>query len=68
MAKKAKAAAPVKRGRGRPKSDNPSNLRLRIRVTAEQLDTYQEAANAAGLTLTAWVEKQLDKASGRYRA
>jgi len=68
MARTTKAKAPAKRGRGRPKSDNPANLRVNFRVTAEQRECYQDAAAAAGLTFTQWIEKQLDRASGRYRA
>ena len=61
------ARKPKPRPVGRPKSDNPANMRLHIRVTEEQRATYLEAAEAAGLTLTAWIEKLCDRASGRNR-
>lgn len=49
--------------RGRPRIENPAVLRLNVRITEEQRERYGAAADAKGLTLTAWVEKLLDRAA-----
>jgi len=61
---KDKAKAPARRGR--PPIDNPANMRMNVRVTAAQRDAYHAAAEQAGLTLTAWLERLANRASG-YR-
>lgn len=61
---KAKAAKPAAR-RGRPPIDNPATKRLSVRVTPDQHAHYASAAEAAGLTITGWIEKLLDRASKR---
>ena len=49
---------------GRPKSDNPATEKLpMIRVTGDQLKAYKTASKLSGMTFSAWVRENLDKAS-----
>ena len=50
---------------GRPRLADPSSRRIMLRVTTEQEARYKAAAEAAGLTLTAWIESYLDRAAPR---
>ena len=61
---KKKPKVTPKRGRGRPPIDNPAALRLNIRVTLEQRERYSRAADRAGMTLSAFALKLLDRAAG----
>lgn len=51
-------------GAGR-KSPEPARDHLHIRVSAERLTAYREAAARSGLSLSQWVQLHLDKASSR---
>ena len=57
----------IKKKRGRPKgsiSENTANKTLpRVRVTEDHLKAYKAAAERSGLTFSAWVRKNLDKAA-----
>ena len=54
----------AKKKRGRPPSDNPATEQLgMIRITPEQRDAYQEAADNEGKPLATWVKKTLDEAT-----
>ena len=52
-----------KRGPGRPKTENPANARIGFRITPDQRARYEAAANASNLSLSAWIERVLDRAS-----
>lgn len=55
-----------KRRVGRPKAANPKIARLPVvQITPESLETYREAAEASGTTLSKWVRDTLDKAAKR---
>lgn len=52
--------------RGRPKgssSENPATKTLAgVRVTADKLNNYKQAASKSGVSFSAWVRNALDKA------
>lgn len=49
-----------RKGAGRP-TDNPRSATLNIRLPADFLDRCRTKAEAMRLTLTAWVERALEK-------
>lgn len=52
-----------KRPRGRPPVTDPATERIRIRVTPAEKAKYQQAADRARATLSAWVKALLDRES-----
>lgn len=46
---------PKRRGPGRPKSDNPSNARIDIRITPRELKAWKRAAEKYGEGLSAYI-------------
>jgi uncharacterized protein (DUF4415 family) len=54
-----------KKPRGRPPVENGERRWLTIRISDERLAKYQKASDKAGETLSAWVKRILDRASGR---
>lgn len=46
---------------GRPKSDNPKNIRLEIRLTQEQSEILARCAAELNLTRTAVIVKGIEK-------
>lgn len=53
-------------GAGRPRVDEPRTV-LQIRTTPEWRAQWQQAADAAGMTLSAWVRDTLNTAASRTR-
>jgi alkylhydroperoxidase/carboxymuconolactone decarboxylase family protein YurZ len=47
--------------RGRPPIADPAKHRVNFRVTESQRESYRAAAEAAGMTLTAYIESLLDR-------
>ena len=61
-----KTALP-KRKRGRPEGyrvEEPRNKSLNTKVTEKQLKAYKAAAEAKGVTFSAWVRGALDREAG----
>lgn len=52
-----------KKARGRPPLEGGERRWLTLRVSDERLARYGKAAAKAGLKLSAWVKKMLDRAS-----
>jgi hypothetical protein len=53
-----------KRKPGRPKIDNGHSARLpSVRLSREQLDSYQRAAAKAGQSFADWLRRVLDRAA-----
>lgn len=46
---------------GRPKSDNPKNIRLEIRLTQKQSEMLAKCADELNLTRTAIIVKGIEK-------
>jgi len=58
-----------KRGRGRPaRSSQPADLRLEVRVSADELKTLAEAAGAVALPVSTWVRDRSLEAAQRELA
>jgi len=56
----------TKKKRGRPPTDNPATEKLsNVRVTPDQLTTYNEAAATHGESMAAWVKRNLDRIAKR---
>ena len=58
---------PPKRKRGRPtgyRVEEPRNKSLNTKITEMQLSTYKTAAEAKGVTFSAWVRGALDREAG----
>lgn len=51
-----------RKGAGRPSAD-PKRANLNIRLSESRLTAYREAAARAGLDVTAWAERSLDRAA-----
>ena len=45
---------------GRPKSDNPKNIRLEVRITQETAEKLQECADEMSISRVAVLEKGID--------
>lgn len=45
---------------GRPPEPNPRDVVVKVRVKAEERAQWQAKADAAGLTLSAWVRRRLN--------
>ena len=58
-------AGSVKRPRGRPPEEGGERRWLTLRVSDERLERYGKAAAKAQESLSAWVKRVLDRASGR---
>ena len=54
-----------KKPRGRPPTANGERRWLTLRVSDERLERYGKAAAKAQESLSAWVKRVLDRASGR---
>jgi predicted HicB family RNase H-like nuclease len=52
-----------KKPRGRPPVENGKRHWLTIRISEERRERYHRTAAKAGETLTAWVQRVLDRAS-----
>lgn len=50
------APAP-RRGRGRPRAENPRTSRVEIRTTAGELEELERAAASAGKPIATWVRE-----------
>lgn len=50
-------APPARRGRGRPKAENPRTSRVEIRTTADELELIERAALAAAKPIATWVRE-----------
>lgn len=55
-----------KRGRGRPKTGDPKGSMFSLRLTSGEQDAVHKAAEAAGLSPTAWARKLLTEASASF--
>jgi hypothetical protein len=53
---------------GRPKLDNPRDIRVLVRVLPEERAAWREAADRAGLKLSAWIRKVANAAAKRTKA
>ncbi len=51
---KKKPVEPVKRGRGRPATGRQKEIRMEVRMTAEQREILEAAAQREGMPLTVW--------------
>ncbi|MDB5343345.1 MAG: hypothetical protein JWP89_1722 [Schlesneria sp.] len=52
--------------RGRPKgsiADKTRDIPIQIKVFAEEQDAYRTAAERDGLTMSAWIRQQLNRAA-----
>lgn len=57
-----------KRSRGRPPIQNPATERLpMVRVTPEQRQSYQKAAESEGMPMAGWIKRELDRAVDKWR-
>lgn len=55
-----------KKKRGRPPIDNPATETLpTVRITADQLKSYRDAASSREESIAAWVRRNLDRATKR---
>ena len=52
-----------KRQRGRPPVENGERLYLTVRISEDRKARYERAAAKAGLKLSPWVKRSLDRAS-----
>jgi hypothetical protein len=55
----------MRRGRPRKGSDQKKEIRLDIRLQASEKDAFREAAEVAGLDLSAWIRERLRWAAAR---
>src|SRR5690242_8922751 len=55
----------VKRGRGRPRLEEPEDSRLEIRLSKRRRKAYDDAAARRGLPTGTWAKAVLDRASKR---
>lgn len=54
----------IRRGRP-PKEGETATSRIELRLTPEQKESYQNAANTKEKKLSAWIKNTLDKAASR---
>jgi len=59
---------PTKPTIGRPKSENPRGKAVPVRFTADERAAVQAAADAAGLSLSAWVRERAVASARRAAA
>jgi hypothetical protein len=51
----------VKRGRGRPVSDNPKRYKVQVRLTQQQRDHFRGVASGSGMGLSDWIRWTLER-------